>query len=65
MERWGKDMTLKDLEFKIEFIEDQLQEVLKKQKEQQFLMLRIEGGITALKWTAAVVGFLFGFAECV
>tara|TARA_R110000751_G_scaffold68969_3_gene140282 strand:+ start:474 stop:650 length:177 start_codon:yes stop_codon:yes gene_type:complete len=57
-------MTLRDVEVRMEFIEDQLQEVLKKQKEMQFLMLRIEGGITAMKWTAAVIGFLFGFAEC-
>ena len=57
-------MTLKDVEIRMEFIGDQLQEVLKKQKEMQFLMLRIEGGITAMKWTAAVVGFLLGFAEC-
>ena len=29
-------MTLKDVEIRMEFIEDQLQEVLKKQKEMQF-----------------------------
>lgn len=57
-------MTMRDIDVRMDVIEDQLQEVLKKQMDTQFLLLRIEGGITALKWTAAVVGFLFGFAEC-
>ena len=57
-------MTLKDLEVRIDIIEEQLQAVLQKQQEQRFLLLKIEGGMTALKWTGAVVGFLLGFSEC-
>jgi hypothetical protein len=57
-------MTVKDLEARIEMIEEQLQAVLQKQQDQRFLLLKIEGGMTALKWTAAVVGFLLGFSEC-
>ena len=51
-------MTVKDLEARMELIEEQLQAVLQKQREMQVLMTKIEGGIVALKWTAAVVGFL-------
>ena len=57
-------MTIKDLEIKVEHIEEQLNALLSKQRDFQILLTRIEGGITALKWTGAVVGFLFGFAEC-
>lgn len=65
MESGERDiMTVKDLEARIEMIEEQLQAVLHKQQEQRFLLLKIEGGMTALKWTAAVVGFLLGFSEC-
>ena len=65
MESGERDiMTVKDLEAGIEMIEEQLQAVLHKQQEQRFLLLKIEGGMTALKWTAAVVGFLLGFSEC-
>tara|TARA_R110002020_G_scaffold15141_6_gene53743 strand:- start:1372 stop:1554 length:183 start_codon:yes stop_codon:yes gene_type:complete len=52
------------LEERLDGVEDQLQAVLLKQRETQFLLLKIEGGITALKWTGAVVGFLLGFGEC-
>ena len=52
------------LEERLENVEEQLQIVLAKQRETQFLLLKIEGGITALKWTGAVGGFLLGFGEC-
>lgn len=57
-------MTIKDLELRVEHIEGQLDALLSKQRDFQILLTRIEGGVTALKWTGAVVGFLFGFAEC-
>ena len=64
MESGAKNMTMKDLEQRMDIIEEQLQAVLQKQREMQILMTKIEGGIVALKWTGAVVGFLLGFGEC-
>ncbi|QDP59201.1 MAG: hypothetical protein Unbinned4336contig1001_35 [Prokaryotic dsDNA virus sp.] len=57
-------MSVKELSERIEVIEETIQLLLEKQKENEILLLRIEGGMTAIKWVAAVIGFLFGIGEC-
>ena len=57
-------MSVRELGERIEVIEETIQLLLVKQKENEILLLRIEGGMTAIKWVAAVVGFLLGIGEC-
>tara|TARA_B100000959_G_C14975253_1_gene621299 strand:+ start:1525 stop:1698 length:174 start_codon:yes stop_codon:yes gene_type:complete len=57
-------LSVKELSERIEVIEETIQLLLEKQKENEILLLRIEGGMTAIKWVAAVIGFLFGIGEC-
>jgi hypothetical protein len=57
-------LSVRELGERMEVIEETIQILLEKQKETEVLLLRIEGGITAIKWVAAVVGFLLGIGEC-
>lgn len=56
--------TIKEIGERIEVLEETIQVLLEKQKENEILLIRIEGGMTAIKWVAAVIGFVFGIGEC-
>ena len=64
MENGRGVLTLKEIDARLETVEEQMQHLLEKQQATEILLLKIDGGMTAIKWVAAVIGFLFGVGEC-